>query len=140
MQVRRNVESANRIIIKFDGQQVGLARNLRPSDDYGQEPQYGIGDIHAQEFVPTRATHNLTLSEVKIKTALLRAKGIVPENGDDILQGLEFDILIQDKDTGDVKRKYIGCVYASGDLDISANQVVSGSAQFMARDVQGTGL
>lgn len=138
--VRRNVESANRIVLKIDGVQVGLARNLRPSDDYGLEGQYGIGDIHAQEFSPTQARHSLSLSDVAIKLGSLRSAGIIPENGDAVLQGLEFDILIQDKDTGTVKRKYIGCVYSSGDLDISANQVVSRSAQFMARDVQGTGL
>ena len=43
-------------------------------------------------------------------------------------------------DDGSVLRKYIGCVYTSGDHSLDANQVIRGTAQFMCRDVQGGGL
>jgi hypothetical protein len=137
---RVNVRSANRAIILLDGVRVALAKSLRASDDYGHSPEYGVGDIHAQEIVPTAARHTISLTQTAVKTQALRSLGIFAENGDDVLQGREFDILEQDKDTGDVLRKYIGCVYTSGDHSLDANQVVRGTAQFMCRDVQGVGL
>jgi len=39
-----------------------------------------------------------------------------------------------------VLRKYIGCVFDSGDIDVQKHQIVSGTAQFKARDVQGVGF
>jgi hypothetical protein len=70
----------------------------------------------------------------------LRALGIVPENGAAALQGLVFDIEQYDKDTGDLLRKYSGCSYASGDVDVSKNAIVMSSASFMALTVSGTGV
>lgn len=137
---RTNAEHANRTLIKLDGVTVGMAQSCRASDDYGVEGQYGIGDIHAQEFTPSQARHSVNLTQLKFKNASLRGQGLVPENGDAALQGVEFDILMQDKDSGQVKRKYIGCVFASGDIDVQKNQVVSGSATFMCRDVSGSGF
>ena len=61
------------------------------------------------------------------------------ENGDDALRGLVFDIVVISKDDGAVLRKYSGCNYASGDLEINANAVVMANAQFQAIDVTGSG-
>lgn len=135
----RNVKtrSGNRIVVVFDGKQVGLVRSVRPSDDYAPEPASGIGDIHAQEYVPTMARHSITVSAmVLIKGALLEA-GIVPENGDGALEGLVFDLEVYDKDKGTLLRKYVGVSYASGDLDINAHQIVVQSGMFNALDVGG---
>ena len=138
--IRQNVRSANRGVIVLDGVRVAIAKSLRASDDYGHAPEYGVGDIHAQEIVPSAARHTVSLTYTMVKTQSLRALGILAENGDDVLQGREYDILEQDKDGGDVLRKYIGCVFTSGDHSLDANQVIRGTSQFMCRDVQGTGL
>lgn len=137
---RVNVRSANRCIFKLDGVQVAIGKSLRASDDYGHAPEYGIGDIHAQEIVPSAARHTVSVTHTVVKTQALRGLGIFSENGDDVLQGREFDILEMDKDNGEVLRKYIGCVYTSGDHSLDANQAIRGTAQFMCRDVQGVGL
>lgn len=131
--------SGNRVVVVFDGKQLGLVRSMRANDDYSPEPASGIGDIHVQEYVPTMARHSLSVSQmVLIKGAMLEA-GIATENGDAALQGLVFDLEVYDKDTGVLMRKYLGVSYASGDIDINAHQIIVTSGQFNALDVVGTG-
>lgn len=129
--------SGNRVVVVFDGKQIGLVRSLNGSDDYGPDAASGIGDIHVQEYVPTVARHTLSISAmVLIKGAMLEA-GIVPENGDAVLQGLVFDLEVYDKDTGALLRKWVGVSYASGSIDINAHQIIVQNGQFNALDVVG---
>ena len=129
--------SGNRIVVVFDGKQIGLVRSVRANDDYAPEPASGIGDIHVQEYVPTMARHSLTVqSMVLIKGAMLEA-GIAAENGDAMLQGLVFDLEVYDKDNGNLLRKYTGVSYASGDIEMQAHQILVQSGQFNALDVSG---
>lgn len=137
---KANVQSGNRVLIVFDGTVVGLAQSARMADDYAPDPASGIGDIHVQEYVPTMARHTVNLQQMQLKNESLRSKGLLPENGDAMLRGVVFDILVQDKDSGKVLRKYIDASYASGDLDVSAHRIVSESAMFYATDVAGVGL
>lgn len=132
--------SGNRIVVMFDGKQVGLVQSVRMSDDYSPEPASGIGDIHVQEYVPTMARHSISVQAMVLNRGSLREAGVAVENGDDILRGLVFDIVTLSKDDGAVLRKYVGCSYASGDVDVSKHSIVMNSAQFNALDVQGTGL
>lgn len=133
------VQSGNRIVIVMDGKQIGLLQSVRANDDYSPEPASGIGDIHVQEYVPTMARHSLTVSGLLLKKGAMMAAGIAMENGDAVLQGLVFDFEVYDRDTGAQLRKYVGCSYASGDLDVTKHAIVSQSAQFNALDVTGTG-
>jgi len=137
MKQNLKVRSGNRIVVVFDGKQIGMVRSVRASDDYGLEPASGIGDIHAQEYVPSMARHSLSVSSMVLIKGAMMASGIVPENGDAALQGLVFDLEQYDKDSGELIRKYVGCSYSSGDIDISAHQIVVQSGQFMALDVTG---
>ena len=137
MKQNLKVRSGNRIVVVFDGKQIGMVRSVRASDDYGLEPASGIGDIHAQEYVPSMARHSLSISAMVLIKGAMMASGIVPENGDAALQGLVFDLEQYDKDTGVLIRKYVGCSYSSGDIDISAHQIMVQSGQFMALDVTG---
>lgn len=136
--INQNVRSGNRIVIQLDGKTVGLLQSVRMSDDYAPDAASGIGDIHVQEHVPTIARHTLSVSAMVMKRATLRQLGIASENGDDALVGRVFDIVSYDKDSGDVLRKYVGCTYASGDLEVSKHAIVMSSGTFMALDVQGT--
>lgn len=139
MQQNIKVQSGNRIVIVMDGKQIGLLQSVRANDDYSPEPASGIGDIHVQEYVPTMARHSLTVSGLLLKKGAMLAAGIAMENGDAVLQGLVFDFEVYDRDTGAQLRKYVGCSYASGDLDVTKHAIVSQSAQFNALDVTGTG-
>lgn len=140
MKTNIQVESGNRIIVTFDDKQIGLVQNVRMSDDYGPEPASGVGDIHPVEHVPTMARHMVSVSMMVLKKKSMRAAGITALNGDFALRGLVFDIVVMSKDDGSVLKKYSGCSYASGDVDVSKHQIVMASAQFNALDTDGDGV
>lgn len=131
--------SGNRIVVVFDGKQIGLVQSVRMSDDYSPEPASGIGDIHVQEYVPSMARHSLSVSSMLLNRGSMLEAGIAAENGDAMLQGLVFDIEVYSKDDATLLRKYVGCSYASGDLEISKHAIVMSSGTFNALDVSGTG-
>lgn len=139
-QTNLKVRSGNRIVVRFDGIDIGLVQSVRASDDYGMEPASGIGDIHVQEHVPSLARHSLQVSAMTLLKSQCRSAGIFAENGDDVLKGRVFDIVQMGKDEGDELRKYIGCSFASGDIEVSAHRIVVSNASFMALDVKGSGL
>lgn len=137
----RITHSGNRIDVQFDGKSIGLLQNLRPSDDYGHQPASGIGDIHVQEYVPSMANHRLTASTMVLFEQNMRDAGIAMENGDEVLKGLVFDIVIYGKaPKAGVLRKYTKCSYTGGDIDIAKHAIVASNAQFVALDVTGAGL
>lgn len=137
MKQNLKVRSGNRIVVVFDGKQLGLVRSVRANDDYSPEPASGIGDIHVQEYVPTMARHTLSVQQMVLMKGAMLENGIAAENGDAVLNGLVFDLEVYDKDNGNLLRKYVGVSYASGDIDINAHQIVVASGQFNALDVIG---
>lgn len=139
MKQNRNVRSGNQIAVLFDGKQIGLIQSISMNDDYAPDPASGIGDIHVQEYVPTMARHTLSVSAMLLNKSQLQAVGIVPENGDAVLQGLVFDIEQYDKLTGSLLRKYTGVSYASGSIETTKHAIVTSNAQFNALDVNGGG-
>ncbi len=139
MKQNRNVRSGNQIAVLFDGKQIGLIQSISMNDDYAPDPASGIGDIHVQEYVPTMARHSLSVSAMLLNKSQLQAAGIVPENGDAVLQGLVFDIEQYDKLTGALLRKYTGVSYASGSIETTKHAIVTTNAQFNALDVSGDG-
>lgn len=139
MKQNRNVRSGNQIKVLFDGKQIGLIQSISMNDDYAPEPASGIGDIHVQEYVPTMARHTLSVSAMLLNKSQLQAAGIVPENGDAVLQGLVFDIEQYDGLTGVLLRKYTGVSYASGSIETQKHAIVTSNAQFNALDVSGDG-
>ena len=139
MKQNRNVRSGNQIAVLFDGKQIGLIQSISMNDDYAPDPASGIGDIHVQEYVPTMARHSLSVSAMLLNKSQLQAAGIVPENGDAVLQGLVFDIEQYYKLTGALLRKYTGVSYASGSIETTKHAIVTTNAQFNALDVSGDG-
>lgn len=133
-------QTGNRIIVKFDGQTVGLVQSVSMADDYGLEPASGIGDMHAQEYVPSQARHTVNVSNMVLKSNNMRLLGITPENADAVLAGVVFDIVTQDKDTGKALRTYKDCSYASGSVEVQKHAIVMANAVFMALNVIGGGF
>ena len=121
-------QTGNRVVIQFDGKQIGLVQRVRANDDYGPEPASGIGDIHAAEYVPTMARHSLSVSIMVLRKGQMREAGITAENGDDVLEGRVFDIVTLSKDDGNVMRKYIDCSYASGDVEVQKHAIIVSNA------------
>ena len=139
-QTNLKTRSGNRITLSLAGVQLGLIQSLRASDDYSPEPASGIGDIHVQEYVPTMARHTLSVSKMVLFTDALRSSGISVENGDDVLKGRVFDIVVYSKDDGAELRKYTGCSFASGDVEVNKHAIVMSNGQFNALDVVGKGI
>jgi hypothetical protein len=133
--VNHIVRSGNHIMAMFDGRQIGLIQNVSMQDDYSPEPASGIGDIHVAEYVPTMARHTLNVTGMLLRRDDMLAAGIAARNGDAMLEGLVFDIVVADKEGGTIIRKYRGCSYASGSMDVSKHTIVMQSAQFNALDV-----
>lgn len=137
MQQNIKVRSGNRIVVRFDGKEIGLIQNVSMNDDYAPEPASGVGDIHVAEWVPTMARHSLNVSAMVLRRGAMLEAGIAMENGDAVLQGLVFDFESYDKDTGDLLRKYMGCSYASGSIEIQKHAITVQQAVFNALDVSG---
>lgn len=138
MKTNVKVRSGNRIAVIFDGKEIGLLQSVSANDDYSPEPASGIGDIHALEYVPTMARHSLNVSTMLLKKGAMMEAGIAMENGDAVLQGLVFDFEVYSKDDGILLRKYIGCSYASGSLEVNKHAIIMQSGLFNALDVMGT--
>lgn len=140
--MRQNLQThtGNRIVVEFDGKKIGAVQSARINDSYGLDDVSGIGDIHVIEHVPTKATHTVSVSNMVLFNKSMRRAGLVPENGDDALKGMVFDLVAYSKDTGEMLRKAIGCSYDSGDISIDAHRVVMASASFKALDVAGMGV
>jgi hypothetical protein len=137
-----NIQSitGNRTIVQFKGVRIGAVQSVRAADNYARETVSGIGDIHAIEFPPTRAEHTISVSNMVLYTGNMRQAGVSLVNGDDALQGIVFDIVTYSRDTGQVLRKYSGCVFDSGEVSIEAHRVLMQTGQFKAQDVTGTGI
>jgi hypothetical protein len=135
----RIVNSGNRIEIQLDGKKVGLINSYSANDEYGHEPASGIGDIHAQEYVPGMARHQITVDTMVLFTKNLRDLGVAMENGDEVLKGLVFDIVVYGTDplNSGMLRKYKSCSYTGGDVRITKHAIVTSNAQFVALDVSG---
>lgn len=133
-------QTGNRIAVEFDGKTIGLVQSVRMSDNYGLEDASGVGDIHVVEHVPSKAVHTVSVSNMTLFTGNMRDVGLAPQNGDDVLAGLVFDLCVYSKDTGKLLRKYWSCSYDSGDVDVSAHRIVMQSGQLKALDVTGTGI
>ena len=132
--------SANRIAILLDGLEVGGMQSCDASDSYNLEAASGIGDIHVQEHVPTQAVHSLSVTGLVLRKNSLRKAGVTTLNGDDALKGRVFDIAFYDKDTGEELRKYRGCSFDSGSVQVQKHSILVNSAQFRALDVVGDGV
>jgi hypothetical protein len=113
-------------------------QDLRFTEDYGPTEASGVGNIHVQEWVPTLARLTVTTRWMLLYKQSMYNAGIVPTDGDGALQGVVFDIEILDKATGNTLRKYIGCSYASGDIEVTKHQIVVTSATFNCLDSTGT--
>jgi hypothetical protein len=137
-QVNQVVRSANKIIAKFDNKTIGLLQDIRFSEDYGPTEASGIGNINVQEWVPTMARYQITSRFMLLNKQSMYNAGIAPVSGNETLQGIVFDIEVLDSTTGKTLRKYIGCSYANGDVEVTKHQIVVTSATFNCLDALGT--
>jgi len=140
-QTNLQTRSGNRIIILLNQKQVGLIQSVRMNDDYSPEPASGIGDIHVVEWVPGMARHTLNVNAMVLNKGSLSdaTVAVIPDNGNAVLLGLVFQIEAFSKDDGKLVRKYMGCSYASGDLEITKHAIVMQTGVFNCLDTTSVG-
>lgn len=124
--------SGNLIVVKQDNREVGVIQSLRMNDDYAPEPLSGVGEVTVQEHVTTVARYSLTVQYMALRRQSMFSEGLAHVTSEDSLRGKIFDIEVQDKITGRVLKKYEGCTFASGDVEVTKHAIVAISAQFMA--------
>jgi len=138
--INLKTHTGNRIVVEFDGKEVGAVQSVRVNFSVGLEDVSGIGDIHVIEHAPTKAITGVTVQGMTLFKKNLTDQGIAIENGDAALAGRVFDLVVYSKDTGERLKTIYGMSFDSGDLDIGAHRVVMQSATFKALDQSGTAL
>lgn len=128
--------SGNEVDVFFDDLKVPLVQTVSGDDAYNHEPASGVGDIHVQENVPTRAMHTITVDAMLFKKSDLIARGIIYENGDAALQGKTFSITIQSK-KGRVMKAWDDCKCDRARVTVRAHAVLVQDATFLALDTSG---
>ncbi|KIL42079.1 hypothetical protein SD70_02530 [Gordoniibacillus kamchatkensis] len=137
--INKQVQSANLLVIQFDGQQIGIVNSARFSGDFGLTDESGIGDNVVVEYVPGIAHVNVSASGIVLIQKNLLSAGIVPSSSvRDILQGKVFDIGVFNRTSGAWLLKASDCSVASIDIAINTGRAVSFDASFRARDLSGT--
>lgn len=111
---------------------VGRAQRLSARRDFGTEAVYEIGSMKPQEFVPLRYEGTIDLERYLVRIHDL--KGVLSRIGIPFSLSHEgkllkhstfgFDIIVRDKYTGKVIRKYRNCVVRNCDEDIRAGAIV----------------
>lgn len=148
------VHTGNRIIVKIDNKIIGLIQSMQCSDDYGVQPANTIGHIEAQELIPLESNHTISVSMMLLAADSMykTADGYraIPESGEltdstrnDALKAraLEFHVIAHHPGSphdGKLLCAYLGVVYSSGTVDVTANRITISNAVFRATHRWGT--
>jgi len=139
-QANRIFRHANTHQILLDGKLVGGFRSVTLDTNFGVEGQYQIGDIDPVENIPNRAEYRVSVEQMVLRRTSLKDQGLQPENGAAALQGVVFDIVVLDKETGEPLLVHRGATFESGSVDVRASSVISSRASFRCLTTAGTGL
>ena len=128
--------SGNEVEVYINGELVPVLSQLTMDDDYGLQPLSGVGDGHVQEWVPGQFTHRATIAKALFKPESLFASRIIPENGDVIMQGLEYDVEIFFKEGG-MGRKLENAKCGTNSVRVRMHGILEVDATFVGRDASG---
>ncbi|UOF90773.1 hypothetical protein LSG31_00375 [Fodinisporobacter ferrooxydans] len=137
--INRQVQSANLLVIEFDGQQIGVVQTARFSGDFSLTDESGIGDNVVVEYVPGIAHITVSASGILLIQKNLLSAGLMPSNSvRDVLQGNVFDIGLYSRSSGAWLLKAIDCSPASMDIGVNTGRAATYDYSFRARDIAGT--
>src|SRR5688572_24993679 len=92
------------------GRMVGIMQNVSFQENFGHQGVYGIGRNNPFEHAPGQARFTLSAGFMRLRKNVINAEitalglknleevGIVPASAKDILYGLTFDIVVEDKE------------------------------------------
>jgi hypothetical protein len=129
--------TGSQVTVFLNGTQADLLQTIRGADSYGHQPVRGIGDGHAKEFAPGEFNHQITIDRMALRHDSLVSSGVIPRNGDAVMQEKPFTIEIFSKDTGAIVKKYMKCICDQATLTVQGQRIVISDAVFMAVDTDG---
>lgn len=127
--IRQTVHAGTTVLIFVNGQKVGRATNLTPSERFNQESVYELGEIKPAENVPLRYQGSFTLTRFKVIKASLKQLKIVP-NANNVLKQELLEFKIMDKITGQPLASFVGCSVEDFRETITANAIIGEDATF----------
>lgn len=138
-----NTVTGNRVILKIDGQPIGLGtQSVAVHDDYGLQEVDGIGQSESQELVYGKASYTINVSRFFVPADMLRDKPAALNGGvplapvltmdETIFTSGELDIEILDVISGTTLELYTGCKMASGNRNYGKHTIVVEDAVFRA--------
>lgn len=137
--INKQVQSANLLVIRFDGQEVGICQSARFSGDFGLTDESGIGDSVVVEYVPGIAHVNVSVSGILLIQKNLMTAGLAPTTSvREALAGKVFDVGVFNRISGAFLLKAIDCSLASFDIGVNTGRATSYDYSFRARDIAGT--
>ncbi len=94
-----NVQSfvGNLTSLYVAGTPIALTQSCRIITDYQQQPNSGMGNNEAIEYVPGMTSITVEITNAMLRTQSMESLGISPINTADILKGIVFDLIIFDK-------------------------------------------
>lgn len=127
------VQNANSVTIMMGDVVIGFGQTTTPTIDWGTEQLYGIGSALPQDIQQLKINPNLSIDQFMLTASGLKLLGY-PSTMLEVLSNNQFDFHVIGSD-GAPLLTYVGCVAANFNMNIPANQVISETVSFLARDV-----
>lgn len=139
-----NTHAAHLVEVVIDAPEMGMnnivigrAQRVSNTTNFGTQNVYEIGSIMPKESIPLRYEGSITLDNLLIRfdsVSATKPTGVtgspVESLGADVLEKYTFDIIIRDKITKKVVRKYEQCTIASANTEVTGNALLAESATF----------
>lgn len=127
------VENGNAVSIMLGDVVIGFGQTAGPSIDWGTEGLYGIGSAQPQDIQQLKNTMTISLDQFLLTDTGLDVLG-QPSTMLQVLSNNSFDFHVMNA-KGEVILTYVGAVASNFSLQISANQPVTQTTNFVARDI-----
>lgn len=132
-QLQYQVQNANSVTIMLGDVVIGFGQTSAPSIDWGTEPLYGIGSSLPQDIQQLRINPTVSIDSFLLTSNGLALLGF-PSTMIEVLSNNSFDFHVMGPSNAPLL-SYVGCVAANFSLNIPANQVITQTVTFQARDV-----
>ena len=130
----QNIQSfnGNLTAIYLDGQTFAMTQSCRVITDYQQQPNSGVGNNEAIEYVPGFTQITVEITAATARNISLQSTGLAPITTADILNGNVFDMIIFDKLTQQPILVVRQMSIAQDTLTIAKHAINQFDATFMA--------
>lgn len=119
---------------RINNKKVGSGQSARFSEAITNQPRFELGDVDAQEHVPTQRVVSLSVGLVRLKRRSLKAQGINPRGGTfDVLNFPEMVAELWDESEDVPIAKVEGVRFANQDISVDVGGIVMVQATFDAR-------